>query len=370
MKISPISNVNFTGKIIDAHAHLGTFADGFRHTVDNFTAEDIVEIANRPINDGQDTLEKVIVSNLDGVYQNPEGFEDVLAKKGLSLQCLSEYDANMNILKECRKNPILKPLAICQPERHTDASEIRKVLQQGEFFGLKFHPEYTKVGAENSIYEPYMRLADEFKLPCLFHCDASGSKFSSPRQIYELAKKFPKVPVILAHLGAGPDECHQKAVDVILESVKNNDATLYADISWVDCDKSEKNVIISALHQLQNSSKGDMTERLLFGTDAPIGDFGAEGFKNVDYYGNNVRDIKNSIRKAFGDSAETLIDKLFYRNAEELFFGRKNVANPVETVIQQTKNNKFGKFAAFGAVLVGAIIGVGCALKNRSDKKD
>ena len=63
-----------------------------------------MEIANRPINDGQDTLEKVIVSNLDGVYQNPEGFEDVLAKKGLSLQYLSEYDANMNILKECRKN--------------------------------------------------------------------------------------------------------------------------------------------------------------------------------------------------------------------------------------------------------------------------
>ena len=47
MKISSISNVIFTGKIIDAH--VGTFVDGFRHTVDRFTAQDIVEISNRPI---------------------------------------------------------------------------------------------------------------------------------------------------------------------------------------------------------------------------------------------------------------------------------------------------------------------------------
>lgn len=369
MKISPINNINFTGKIIDAHAHLGTFIDGFRHTVDKFTVQDFVEISNSTINNGEDILEKVIVSNLDGVYQNPDGFEDVLTKKGLSLQYLSEYDANMNIYRECQKNPILKPLAICQPERHADASEIKKVLLQGEFFGLKFHPEYTKVGAENSIYEPYMKLADEFKLPCLFHCDASGSNFSSPRQIYELAKKFPKVPVILAHLGAGSDECHQKAIDVILESIKNNDANLYADISWVDCTSSNKRVIVSALQQLQNSAKGDMTGRLLFGTDAPIGDFGAEGFKDVNYYSNNVRDIKNSIKNAFGNSADDIINKLFYQNAEDLFFAPKNVEDFVETPVNQIKNNKFGKFVIGVITVIGTLAVGNYVVKKYFDKK-
>ncbi len=324
---TPVHNLSFQGKIIDAHTHVGVFLDGIRHTVDNFTPEDIVDISKQPINSGQDTLDKVIVSNIDGFPQSPKGFEDVLSKKGINLEYLSEYDANMRLHKMCQENPLLKLLAVCQPERHSDAEEIRRVLKDGEFFGLKFHPEYTKIGAENSAYEPYMKLAEEFNLPCLFHCDANGSKYSSPEQIYELAKRHPKVPVILAHLGAGPDEVHQKAIDVMLESIKNRDARIYADISWVNCEKADKTEIVSAIKQLKESVQGDMTSRLLFGTDAPLGNFGAEGFKEEGYYSKNIADIKSSIKKAFPKESEIIINKLFYQNAQDLFFSREDVQN-------------------------------------------
>ena len=96
-----------------------------------------------------------------------------------------------------------------------------------------------KLAANDAKYDDYMKVAEQNNLPCLFHCDAAGCKYSSPEQIYELAKRHPKVPVILAHLGAGEDS-HSRAVKVLLDSINKGDATIYADISWVDCNSSDK----------------------------------------------------------------------------------------------------------------------------------
>lgn len=72
-------------------------------------------------------------------------------------------------------------------------------------------------------------------------------------------------------------ETYKSAVDIMVESIENNSAKLYADISWVNADTTEKPDIIEAIKMLKNTSKGDKTDRLLFGTDAPIGRFGANG---------------------------------------------------------------------------------------------
>ena len=376
MKVIPISgsrrSIAFGSKIIDAHAHVGIFADGLCHTVDSFTADDIIEISKHPINGGEDVIEKVIVSNLDGIPQSYEGLDDVLKRKGISPAYLSEYDANMNLYRKCQDNPILKPLAVCQPERHADAEEIRRVLNEGEFYGLKFHPEHTKIAADDFVYDPYMKLAEEYNLPCLFHCDANGSIYSSPEQIYKLGKRYPKVPIILAHLGAGGDECHQKAIDVILESIRNDDALLYADVSWVNCEKSDKTEIVSAIRQLENSEKGDMTSRLLFGTDAPIGKFGAEGLKDENFYSQTVKDIKDSIRRAFPKKYESIINKLFYENAEKLFFERhkekESLYETVKNTVDNSKVSSKNKYLKYmlGILLIGSLCaGVFYYLRNK-----
>lgn len=328
MKVQSISmhtyRPAFGGKIIDAHAHTGKFYDGLNNTCDSFETHHFEQILSKPINNGEDKIEKIIISNLNCIDDCDERSNAKFNEKGMTKTVLNELDGNREILKIAQKNPVLKPLAVCQPDKTNNADNIRKILKEGEFYGLKFHPLHLKIAADDARYDDYMKVAEENNLPCLFHCDAAGCNYSSPEQIYALAKRHPKVPVIIAHLGAGEDS-HSRAVNVLLESINKGDATLYADVSWVDCNYADKKIIVDTLKKLQNTEKGDMTSRLLFGTDAPIGKFGAEGMYDPNYYGENIKQIKTSIKNAFNEDAEKISEKLFYTNAEELFFSKKAV---------------------------------------------
>lgn len=307
------------GKIIDAHAHLGIFADGMNNTCDRFEMQHFQRIlAHLP--DGV-IIEKIIVSNLNCIDNVSPEMEEKLIEKGLKWTLLNEIDGNREILNIIKENPILKPLAVCQPDKTENADNIRRILKEGQFYGLKFHPLHMKLEADNEKYDDYLNAAEENNLPCLFHCDAAGCPYSSPEQIYTLAKRHPKVPIILAHLGGG-EPAHLRAQNVLLDSINNGTALLYADISWVDCNSPEKKNITDALRRLQNTKKGDMTSRLLFGTDAPIGKFGARGMYDPNYYGENIKQIKTAIENVFKEQSHSIINKLFYDNAEQLFFSK------------------------------------------------
>ena len=171
-----------------------------------------------------------------------------------------------------------------------------------------------------------MKLAEKYNKPCLFHSevlfDETGNILrngvSDPDIIYETAKKFPNVPVILGHMGAGGDKAHKVGINTLLKSIENDDAKLYADLSWVDWDNPIKPNIIDVIDKLLHSSKGDMTSRLLFGTDAPLGAFGEKALKRQGAYDDNIRNIKNVIKNNFGDDSNKLISRIFYRNSKKL----------------------------------------------------
>lgn len=132
---------------------------------------------------------------------------------------------------------------------------------EGKFAGLKFHSKKMELAADNEAYEGGAKV--------------SKCEFSRHEQIYSLAKKCPKVPVILGHLGGNSGADTKAAVD-------------------------------EAIRRLKSTEKGDMTERLLFGTDAPIGRFGKEEqcLKPIQAYEKVVNDVKNAIKKDFPTEAK------------------------------------------------------------------
>lgn len=301
---------NFKGKIIDSHVHCGKW------TNDLFSTKDVLEFFNRKFNDGKDSIDRVIISNLDCIITK----KDKTPYK-------DELSGNLKLLKKCLNNDKLIPFVVCQPG-YGSAENIELLLGRypNLIKGLKFHPACLNLTANDPKYIPYMKLAEKYNKPCLFHSEVitdSSNNFirtgvSDPKYIYETARQFPDVPVILGHMGLGGDKAHEAGIKTLIDSIENGDAKLYADLAWVDWDNPAKPHIVEVVDKLLHSSKGDKTERLLFGTDAPLGVFGEKALKQKNAYENNIKNIKKAIKDNFGDEANKLISRIFYRNSKKL----------------------------------------------------
>lgn len=267
--------------IIDAHTHIGNSFWG------QFSPEFLLNIIG-------DDVDIAICSNLEGI--------DSYTGK-------DEIECNLDMLNACKKFPKLKPLAVCEVDRTENADKIRKLLNEhSEFIGLKFHPEFTKLPADSDKYNDYLKVAQEYKKPCLYHSGHIKSRFSSPELIYKKAKEFPEVPIILGHLSTTTRECHERAIEIMLESIEKEDATLYADVSWVEIED-----VILLIESLRNTKKGDYTERIMWASDAPVGDFN----QYKELYVRNLKKFQAGIFEYFKD--RELLDNLMYRNAKKLF---------------------------------------------------
>ena len=283
----------------------------------------------------------------------PSSADCLLSQDGKPLA--DEIAGNSKILKTYENTPVCDFLAVCQPKTG-NVENIRQLIDENpdKFVGLKFHPNMSELPAESELYDDYLSFAKEKKLPCLFHSDRSFDKvyrgakgekypvykslFSRPDQIYSLAKRHPEVPVVMAHCGGPEKEDINACVDIVLESIKKNNAKLYVDISWVGIDDYKNDArhmekLVEIIKKLKNSSKGDMTERILFGTDIPIARYnGAEGTK---IYGDYIKDISKAIKKEFPSEAEELTEKIFYKNAQDLFFD-KNWAKETKKALKMS----------------------------------
>jgi len=357
MNINRINTVSFKGKIIDAHVHVGHWKGA------NYTNNEIDVFTKSPLQNG-DTIEKIIVSNLSCI--EPTNMKDELV-------------GNKELLDLSRSSSKIAPLAVCQPKTGS-VSNIERLFNENPnmFVGLKFHPDEHQIMASDTRFIPYLEFAKKHNLPCLFHCGVNwengklvdeSKQFSSPERIYLTAKKMPDVPVIMAHLGAGGGKVHTRAVSVLMESLLKNDAKLYADISWVDIDNPQKPTIINLIKRLRNSENGDFIGRLLFGSDAPIGEFasGKDGLSGKEFYEKTVADIKAAIKKNFSNDADEIINRIFYQNANELFFTQKADSNFVTTETA-AKKTKYGKYVVGLTLLVVGVLSFLFAKEHRERK--
>lgn len=346
---------SFEAKIIDSHAHLGRFMekDYGLDALDKFVKSNVETSINGVL--GSDTIEKMIVSNMDAI----EG-------------TMNEIDGNKKILNMIGNRKEYLPMAVCQPAKTGgDVSAIEKLLAENpnKFVGLKFHPtclplandaEYAKA------YLPYMELAKKHNLPCLFHCQ--GGQASADR-IYELAQKVPDVPVILGHSGSLAGEGRPNrdaALRVFKDSLDTKKANILLDLSWVgwgaDDFPAKKHPEVKEILEIAKDKKA--TNKILFGTDAPLGCFGtweSPHFSNKVSYSNTVSYFKEQIHDVFGKEGETVANKIFYENANNMFV--KNQRN------NKIFNNKHLKHAAMaiGVMVLGLGALAAITSRNKSD---
>lgn len=147
-------------------------------------------------------------------------------------------------------------LAALHPDSANRAAIIERLAADG-FRGIKFHPEYQLFRFNDPKMDEVWDAMSETRLVAYLH--AGGERVfeppfhSSPREVAELSRRFPKLRIAAAHLGGFRmwDETERELCG----------ADIYLDLSHA--------LLWMPDEQLMRIVRKHGVERILFGSDAP-----------------------------------------------------------------------------------------------------
>jgi predicted TIM-barrel fold metal-dependent hydrolase len=185
-----------------------------------------------------------------------------------------------------------------------DISFLDKHLKKRNYIAVKLYPGYQHFFPSERKCDKIYKLCIKHDVPVIFHSggvwDPKKSallKYSIPVHIDEVAVRFPKLKIVMAHLGC-PYFDHAK-------EILNKNDNVFADLSglhvgpiagkYVEHIRREVNFVI---HYVDES----IYDRLLFGTDF-----------NLVNPGEYVRFVKTL------DIPKSKLPLVFYKNAKRLF---------------------------------------------------
>ena len=88
---------------------------------------------------------------------------------------------------------------------------------------------------------------------------------------------------------------------------------MYVDVSWIDFGNENLEDTILLIEKLKNTKKGDFSHRIMWASDAPVGEFN----QMPDLYAKNLNLFKVKILEYFKD--EKLLQSLLCDNAKQLY---------------------------------------------------
>ena len=244
--------------IIDIHTHYGIVKDKF----------------NMPLDMLLGSMDKYgidysLISNIACGYEQGEtaGNEEIL-----------------ELVKENRKR--LGAMLWCAPGNGSDIAKFEsQYLDNRDIVkGLKIHPDISGIRADDKVFEPYFEIAEKHRLPVLFH--TQDSPFSKVIYAVNAAKKHPNVNFILGHMSLCSDNAES------ISAIKEN-ANVYGDTSWVK------------LESVRAAAEANIANKLMFGTDSPIG--GPDTYGDREYYTD------------YYDCKDEFLNGVMYENARRLF---------------------------------------------------
>lgn len=237
--------------VIDAHVHL--YPDAIAQKVTPSLAS---RFGNPPSFDG--TVEgcraKDAASGISASVNLP------VATKPDSVPHTNDFWARSNAA-ERGKSPAVFSLACLHPQVADKGAEVERIAAAG-FAGVKFHPEYQLFRFNDATMDDAWAAMAEFGLVAYLH--AGGERVfrppfhSTPTEIAELQRRFPRLKVAAAHLGGFGmwDESEATLVG----------SQVYLDLSHTFFWMPDEQI----LRMIRNHG----AERILFGTDAPWQDPG------------------------------------------------------------------------------------------------
>ncbi len=166
-----------TSKICDAHVHLGPSGPWQPYEDPTIYIDQLMSIL-----DGCGIFRALVFPNPNVGDKYPET-NDYIA------QCVQKHPKR------------LVGFGRVDPRRGADAiKELKRMKEKLELSGLKLHPMVECFRPDHPFFVKFFNKAEELRLPILIH---TGDGFSSPSLALRVAKRHPKMIMILGHLKEG-----------------------------------------------------------------------------------------------------------------------------------------------------------------------
>lgn len=239
-------------KKIDAHSHIGKFGGWAKVEID----------INKLIKQMDDyEIEKVVLCGT-GSHDNDE-----------VTKAYKQY--SNRIIPIVYTNPYEENIAV---------EKIYNYVKGEGFKGIKLSPLKDAYVADSEILDPIMEAAEELNIPVFIHC--GHPPYSLPWSIALLRERFPKVKVVMIHMGHG----HGVYIDASLKMAKRY-KNIYLEMSGMPMES-----------KIREAYETVGKDRILFGTDAPFHHPSIE--------------IQKVLKCGLDDKA---LEDIFYNNINKLF---------------------------------------------------
>lgn len=177
-------------EVVDAHIHMGG-----RPRRERFDAEKS-GVAGRAYYysySGEQVVQAMDAAGVDTVVGFPMGgFSseyDYSDQNDMIAASMKEFPGR--IIGFCRINPNVGEKSAC--------AAIDRYIKDCGMRGIKLHPEIDHFSLEERLLAPIFDKARDHRVPIIFH--SGNTQNTDPLAIGELASQYPKVPVILGHMG-------------------------------------------------------------------------------------------------------------------------------------------------------------------------
>jgi len=240
-----------------------------------------------------------------GLDYSPEGLLRDLKENNIVKAVIMSTFSNNFVKKFVKENSeYFWAAATINPLDYTkqDLEALEADIKKGFFKAIKLYPGYLNFYPSDDICDPIYKIAIKYKIPVFFHSGDTSFpdamlKYAHPFNIDELAYKFPKLRIIISHLG-------NPWINDTKEVISKN-PNVYADLSGLFPGKNspyKEELKRKLLEQIEEVIYYAGTDKLLFGTDYSL-------VSHREY----IEFIKK-LRIRQGD-----FDKIFYKNAIKLF---------------------------------------------------
>lgn len=227
-------------KIIDVHAHI------FPPKISEKAVKSIGDFYEIPMSSNKGTSEELLKSG-----------EEIGVSKYLVFSTATKKEQvesiNRFIISECEKHSEFMGLGTMFVEYENFEKEI-EFLKENKVKGIKLHPDFQKFAFDDERLYPIFECLAEKNMFVLTHSGDYRYGFSNPDKITKVAKAFPALRIIAAHMG-GWSEWEAAA------SMPKLDNVFYDTSSTLAMANEE------LVHKILNKFDGS---HFFFGTDFPM----------------------------------------------------------------------------------------------------